>query len=123
MLLGIIFLNKRYSLREYLSIVLITIGIIICTIVSSSSSSTSKSIDNNDINDYLWWLIGISMLSVSLLLSSSMGIIQEKLYKKYGKYPDEALFYNHLLTLPLFIFLLNDVTNYLSIFNNSGMYN
>jgi solute carrier family 35 (UDP-xylose/UDP-N-acetylglucosamine transporter), member B4 len=34
------------------------------------------------------------MLSVALLLSAGMGIIQEKLYKKYGKHPDEALYYN-----------------------------
>ena len=34
------------------------------------------------------------MLTVALLLSAGMGIIQEKLYKEHGKHPDEALYYN-----------------------------
>lgn len=33
------------------------------------------------------------MLTVALLLSAGMGIVQEKLYQNHGKYPDEALFY------------------------------
>ena len=34
------------------------------------------------------------MLSLALVLSAGMGIIQETLYKTYGKHPSEALFYN-----------------------------
>ncbi len=34
------------------------------------------------------------MLTFALLLSAGMGIIQEKLYKEYGKFPGEALYYN-----------------------------
>ena len=44
------------------------------------------------------------MLSVALLLSAGMGIIQEKLYKKYGKHPDEALYYNVISEFFVFFF-------------------
>lgn len=107
MILGIIILKKRYSLREYISIVLISAGIFICTMASSNDiKSTKPSPTNpvdNELNDaaavselveYVRWLTGILMLTIALLLSASMGIIQETLYKQYGKYPSEALYYN-----------------------------
>jgi hypothetical protein len=37
---------------------------------------------------------GIGMLTLALMLSAGMGLIQETLYKTHGKYPDEALYYN-----------------------------
>lgn len=39
-----------------------------------------------------WWAVGIALLTVALFMSARMGIYQEVLYKKYGKYPNEALF-------------------------------
>ena len=38
--------------------------------------------------------IGIGMLIFALIVSALMGIYQETLYEKYGKHPDEALFYS-----------------------------
>jgi drug/metabolite transporter (DMT)-like permease len=101
MLLGIVILKKRYSLREYISIVLISIGICICTMASSNHikpvdpayKPTQQEVDDDLVN-YLRWVIGILMLTFSLLLSAGMGIIQEKLYKEHGKHPGEALYYN-----------------------------
>lgn len=37
MIMGIIILHKRYELSKYLSVLMITIGIIVCTIVSGSN--------------------------------------------------------------------------------------
>jgi UDP-xylose/UDP-N-acetylglucosamine transporter B4 len=95
MILGIIFLKKKYNSREYCSIIMITIGIFMCTYASSKQVSKSKQVEEvvDQFSDHFWWIVGIVLLTISLLLSSSMGIIQESLYKKYGKYPDEALFY------------------------------
>lgn len=60
MILGIIILKKRYSLKEYFSIFCITVGIIICTL--ASTSDIKKPIDNghesNEFVDFLWWIIG-----------------------------------------------------------------
>jgi solute carrier family 35 (UDP-xylose/UDP-N-acetylglucosamine transporter), member B4 len=40
-----------------------------------------------------YWALGIALLTIALFVSARMGIYQEVLYKRYGKYPDEALFY------------------------------
>lgn len=106
----------------------------------------------------LWWqlherlalapalLSGIAMLTFALLMSARMGIFQETLYKKYGKHPKEALFYNvsfpfhhrgnndhttlfrrnlhfclqHCLPLPGFLLLSTDIYNYCNHFSQSS---
>jgi hypothetical protein len=54
--------------------------------------------------------IGIGMLIFALLVSALMGIYQETLYGRYGKYPQEALFYsvrqNQKISLVHLIFIL-----------------
>ncbi len=62
MLLGIVILKKKYVLREYISIVLITLGIIMCTWASAkdvkkSDESVAKSAEN-EIIDFMWWVVG-----------------------------------------------------------------
>jgi UDP-xylose/UDP-N-acetylglucosamine transporter B4 len=96
MILGIIILKKRYTLGEYLSIVMISAGICICTLASSKDIKKTHENDEplDELVDFFWWTIGILMLTFALLLSAGMGIIQEKLYTAYGKYPGEALYYN-----------------------------
>lgn len=125
MILGVIILKKKYNLREYLSILMITIGIFICTYFSADQigkkhDNTTLPTDNEtDLSEHFWWVVGIVILTVSLLLSSSMGIIQETLYKSHGKYPNEALFYLHFLTLPCFVFIYKDIFDHIELFNVS----
>lgn len=119
MVMGIIILKKRYEPSKYVSVLMITLGIIICTIVSGSNvvchlkcviefgsavycfSLHQKSTANPDLiveeapssfSVLFWWALGIILLTVALFMSARMGIYQEVLYKKHGKYPDEALF-------------------------------
>lgn len=69
-----------------------------CTMASAKDFKKEQVTNTTDEwIDMFWWLVGISMLTFALLLSAGMGIIQEKLYKEYGKYPDEALYYNVIL--------------------------
>lgn len=49
--------------------------------------------DAADIDHLFWWFIGVILLTGALLLSARMGIYQEYLTGKYGKHPEEALFY------------------------------
>lgn len=121
MVLGIIILKKSYSLREYIAIVFITIGIITCTLASSSDIKKPNIHGHvsNDFVDFLWWVVGILLLTFALLLSAGMGIIQETLYKQHGKHPSEALYYNHVLTLPAFSFLYQDISSHVTLFNQS----
>nr|CAD7456062.1 unnamed protein product [Timema tahoe] len=85
MIMGIVILKKKYAFSKYLSVFMISAGIVICTFVSGQD------------------VVRIVLLTVALFVSARMGIYQEVLYAKYGKHPREALFYTHLLPLPGFL--------------------
>jgi len=123
LILGMIILKKRYSLREIISVLLITFGIIFSTYASSQSLNKYKPTADVDSNqnrpDLFTWFIGIGMLIFALLVSALMGIYQETLYAKYGKHPEEALFYSHVLPLPLFAVVGKDIWQNAQLFNRS----
>ncbi|CAL1684518.1 unnamed protein product [Lasius platythorax] len=54
-------------------------------------------------DDFFWWILGISLLTIALFISAGMGIYQEMLYSRYGKHAREALYYTHCLSLPFFL--------------------
>ncbi|XP_032339265.1 UDP-xylose and UDP-N-acetylglucosamine transporter isoform X3 [Camelus ferus] len=121
MILGIIILKKRYSIFKYTSIALVSVGIFICTFMSAKQvTSESSSSENDGFQAFAWWLLGIGALTFALLMSARMGIFQETLYKQFGKHSKEALFYNHALPLPGFIFLASDIYDHAVLFNKSG---
>jgi len=121
MLMGIALLGKRYSITKYLSIVMITTGITLCTIMSAKSSpkvdtsKTDSEIETQAAEDKYWLFIGISLLTFALFMSARMGIYQEVIYGKFGKHPKEALFYTHALPLPGFLLLAPDIMHHGSI--------
>ncbi|XP_026957685.1 nucleotide sugar transporter SLC35B4 isoform X3 [Sagmatias obliquidens] len=123
MILGIIILKKRYSVFKYTSIALVSVGIFICTFMSAKQvTSQSSSSENDGFQAFAWWFLGIGALTFALLMSARMGIFQETLYKQFGKHSKEALFYNHALPLPGFIFLASDIYDHAVLFNNSELY-
>lgn len=95
MIMGIIILNKKYTLSKYLSVATITSGIIICTWVSGKDVAVSDAVSETNLewSDFFWWSCGIVVLSIALLVSARMGIYQEELYKSKGNSAREALFY------------------------------
>lgn len=120
MIMGIIILKKSYVFSKYLSVGLITFGITICTIISGKNVKKTGPITENtkptsEIEDLFWWCIGIALLTLALFVSARMGIYQEVLYKKHGKHPNEALYYTHLLPLPAFMLLYNNIWEHFSI--------
>eukprot|EP00096_Caligus_rogercresseyi_P016544 TRINITY_DN9243_c0_g1_i1.p1 TRINITY_DN9243_c0_g1~~TRINITY_DN9243_c0_g1_i1.p1 ORF type:complete len:317 (-),score=52.82 TRINITY_DN9243_c0_g1_i1:12-962(-) len=110
MVLGVLLLNKSYSRSKYASVLMITIGIAICTIASGQSISTNK-----EDGGFSSWLMGISLQSVSLFFSAYLGIYQEKLRAQYGKHSNEAFFYMHVIALPGFLFLYSDISHHMNI--------
>lgn len=84
---------------------MITIGIGVCTLMSRMDVKES----DNDESSTFWWTIGVILMATSLLLAARMGIFQESLFRKYGKHPEEALFYSHLLALPTLMPLVFDI--------------
>ncbi|XP_026686294.1 UDP-xylose and UDP-N-acetylglucosamine transporter-like [Diaphorina citri] len=122
MIMGIIILKKVYTLDKYVSVIMITLGIIICTIMSSQEIKKYGVSDEEQLSyseNLFWWSLGITLLTVALFISARMGIYQEVLYKTHGKYPYEALYYTHLLPLPAFAFLYKNLYEHWLIAVNS----
>ncbi|CAH1122065.1 unnamed protein product [Ceutorhynchus assimilis] len=135
MIMGIFILKKKYTVDKYISVLMITAGIIICTLSSSKDvgksctdcdiksnigiSATSHQDEAVDANQFFWWLVGILLLTGALLLSARMGIYQETLYKVHGKHPEEALYYTHLYSLPGFLLYASSIWEHSLIASNS----
>lgn len=51
-----------------------------------------------------------------------MGIYQELMYKKFGKHPEEALYYTHLYSLPGFLLYASSIYDHALIASNSDLY-
>lgn len=119
--LGVVLMKKSYPLEKYLSVFLVTAGICMCTWASATYDGKKSSEECSDGELDLWtWSIGIGMLVVSLFLTARMGLFQEQIYKSHGKYPDEALFFNHALPLPGFLLVAPDIYRHAIEFNNSA---
>ena len=113
MVMGIIILKKSYDMWKYVSVVLITVGIIICTISSGLNlNQTVDATDDSNFSVLFWWFVGITLLLISLLVAAILGVYQEKLFRKHGKHPDEALFFTHALPLPFFMLLYNNISTH-----------
>ncbi|NXX95256.1 S35B4 protein, partial [Centropus bengalensis] len=120
MALGIIILKKRYSVYKYTSIALVSLGIFTCTFMSAKQVASDSSLNEEDgLQVFLWWLLGIAALTFALLMSARMGIFQETLYKQFGKHSKEALFYNHALPLPGFLLLAPNIYHHAVLFSQS----
>jgi len=129
MLMGMVLLGRRYTTTKYVSVLMITIGIATCTVMSATSRvslKTGKAVfseegDKEAVEELLAALeaeqserlkelmFGIGLLIFAMLLSARMGIYQEVLYSRHGKHAKEALFYTHALPLPGFLLLGHDI--------------
>ena len=139
MILGRYLLHRRYTSRQVVSVyssqlqqvpdpsdkqlavLLVSIGVSIASISTSSSSNPSI------IDVSTTYLYGILMLIASLFATAILGILQERTYRAYGPCWREGVFYTvrqpkldlfrfcasrelqHLLSLPIFIFLRDDI--------------
>ncbi|GAB6029903.1 hypothetical protein CHUAL_005602 [Chamberlinius hualienensis] len=120
MFLGVILLKRKYTLIKYVSVIMITVGISICTIVSTDQA-TSQHTNSEGETSYAKMSIGILLLSIALLLSSWLGIRQETLFVKFGKHPDEAVYYSHLLPIPGFLVFYKDIVRHFQVLAKSDL--
>ena len=62
-------------------------------------------------SSYWTYAIGIAIMSLALILSGFLGLSQDQTFKRYGRGNwEEAMFYLHALSIPLFIFVRADLT-------------
>ncbi|XP_016998984.2 UDP-xylose and UDP-N-acetylglucosamine transporter [Drosophila takahashii] len=109
MCLGTLILKRSYRLSQYISVVMISVGIFICTYFSSPDLVGRKEENLDGSTDMFWWLVGVLLLVLALFVSSYMGVTQELLYRRHGKCAREALYYTHLLPLPAFLLMQDNI--------------
>uniref|UniRef100_A0A1I7TQW6 UAA transporter n=1 Tax=Caenorhabditis tropicalis TaxID=1561998 RepID=A0A1I7TQW6_9PELO len=105
MTMGWIIRSYRYNLKQVIAVIVVTAGIVIFTLASyePGASNIRSGIDSNS-----WmipvppFIVGIGLLSFSLILSAYLGLYQETFYQKHGKHNEEMMFYVHFLSIPAF---------------------
>ncbi|KAI0272779.1 UAA transporter, partial [Gloeopeniophorella convolvens] len=130
MAMGWLISGKAYTISQVLSVLIVTAGVILTTLSSYQSQRTTDSSPGAPISRYL---TGIAILTLALILSGLLGIVQDRTYSSYGKGADsdanpkssssassgkakvlpdvweESMFYLHFLSLPMFVFVRNDL--------------
>lgn len=95
MVLGMLIMKKRYSASQIFAVTVVTVGVIYAT--TSAKTSNSKTPPSSgggggvSTGDYA---MGVLMLTIALIISSLLGLLQEDTYQKYGSEWREGLFYS-----------------------------
>ncbi|KAF8170732.1 UAA transporter, partial [Mycena galopus ATCC 62051] len=128
MLLGWLVSGKRYTLPQVSSVLAVTLGVVLTTLSASGGKSTTSHDPSANTNLYTY-LQGISILTLALLLSGFLGLVQdytsEKTAPGAGATPtppptppqatwQESMFYLHFLALPMFFFVRRDIATQLA---------
>lgn len=107
----------RYTLKQVVSVLIVTIGIILTTLSAPKPKPKLSSTHPTDVAVSLY-AQGVSILSLALLLSGFLGLSQDYVFARYIKPSEtqaasdplaqpswqENMFYLHALPLPLFYF-------------------
>ncbi|KAI0255762.1 UAA transporter [Lactifluus subvellereus] len=108
MLLGRVFMGKRYTPQQIIAVAIVSSGVIIATLSRprpqpDSSYSPTTGIDTSR------YAIGVVMLLASLVCTGVHGALQERTYSTYGPCWREGVFYMHMLSLPMFTLMPRSV--------------
>jgi len=114
MVLGRILVGKRYTWMQVESVMLVTAGVALTTFSASTSTTIAAAEDNDSTNAYTY-ATGITILSLALLLSGLLGLVQDWTFTTYGRRRSwrESMFYLHFLSLPMFFFIWGDISSQL----------
>ncbi|KAH9066585.1 UAA transporter [Lactarius vividus] len=105
MLLGRVFMGKRYTLQQITAVAVVSSGVVIATLARPRASSSSAQPSSTPATDASRYAIGVAMLLTSLVCTGVHGALQEHTYSTYGPHWREGVFYMHVLSLPLFAFM------------------
>jgi len=113
MLLGWILVGKKYTPIQVESVMLVTAGVVLTTLSASTSTAATAPTETYS------YATGITILSLALLLSGLLGLVQDWTYTTYGRTTTsskpwrESMFYLHFLSLPMFFFIRGDISSQL----------
>ena len=83
MILNRIFLKKTYSRLQVLAVTVVSTGVLVATLSRPAPSPRAEATQTPDV-DARQYFIGIAMLTIATILTSTLGILQERTYAKYG---------------------------------------
>ena len=63
MVLGIIILKKRYDITKYVSVIMLTAGIILCTFASGMNLAEDPLDDKESFSSFFWWVLGVAVIT------------------------------------------------------------
>ncbi|KAG6814813.1 hypothetical protein H0H93_012166 [Arthromyces matolae] len=118
MLLGWLFARKTYSFLQVVSVLLVTLGVILTTL---SASPVRVSESKGVLTDSYTYATGIVILTLALVFSGFLGLVQDWTYSRYGRPSlttssssqppawQESMFYLHFLALPMFVSVRHDL--------------
>lgn len=103
--------RRTYSPMKIASVAAVTIGIA-CFVWNSETPqihSQSQASSWMSLLPLPKVATGVILMTMCLFLSAYMGLLQEELYRDYGKHPEEMMFYVHFVSLPLFALVLRPI--------------
>ncbi|KAJ0416182.1 UAA transporter [Aspergillus carlsbadensis] len=104
MVVGYIYSGKRYSRGQILAVTLLTFGVVISALADAQAKGQSIYIGIDSDSTISRTVTGFAILALAMILSAFQGIYADRLYETYGRnHWKEALFYSHMLSLPLFL--------------------
>ncbi|KAJ3798309.1 UAA transporter [Lentinula aff. detonsa] len=121
MILGWIFAGKAYTAVQVMSVSIVTLGVVFTTLSASEPSSNMMRESSTPM-----YLTGIGILTLALVFSGFLGLVQDYTYTTYGRQPNsahgsdkathapawqESMFYLHFLALPMFITVRKDLVS------------
>ncbi|KAJ3759501.1 UAA transporter [Lentinula raphanica] len=117
MILGWLFAGKTYTTFQVLSVFIVTLGVVLTTLSASEPSSNMMHESSARV-----YLTGIGILTLALVFSGFLGLVQDYTYSTYGRKPgsksdqafatpawQESMFYLHFLALPMFVTVRKDL--------------
>ncbi|KAL5364515.1 UAA transporter [Aspergillus floccosus] len=105
MVIGYIYNGRRYSQGQILAVAMLTVGVMASALADAREKGQSINLVNSGNDSSLAdSVIGFTILALAMALSAFQGIYADRLYETYGRNNwKEALFYSHMLSLPLFL--------------------
>lgn len=88
--------------------------------VANATATTNNGTNNSGGGEYMFmWYIGVGVLILVLVLQTFLGNYQNIMGERYGRAPEEAMFYMHLLSVPAFLFTLGDLRTHAALWSAS----
>lgn len=113
-----------------ISVTLVTLGVISTTLSAAYKPYKPKPGINTSsvpgVGDVYQYFTGIAFLTVALVLSGLLGVVQDRAYSKFRGTGDtpwkESMFYLHFLSMPVFLSLKSDITEQLYTFQQASTF-